>query len=108
MGLPRPVEKNFFEEFGLEVSEGSVEVGRTYPIFGIITRLVDDTPGSVVVEINYNIRARMNVPDREKVEVLKERMFESGIFISTVMTKEPGIEVDCRLVIFGRRQAFNA
>ena len=101
-------DKNFFEKFGLEVAQGEIEVGQTYPIYGMITKILDDTPGNVIVEINFNIRANMAIPDANKVELLKERAFEPGIFVSTVKTKAEGIIVDCSTVVFGKRQAFQA
>ena len=100
--------ENFFEKFGLEVTSGEVEIGQTYPIYGMITRILDEAPGSIKVEINFSITADMAIPDQNKVEVLKERAFEPGIFLSTVRSKEDGIHVDCRTVIFGKRQAFSA
>lgn len=99
---------NFFEKFGLEVTAGEVQVGQTYPIYGMITKILDDTPGSVKVEINFSIRASMTIPDNDKIELLKERAFEPGIFVSTVTGKEEGISVDCSTVVFGRRQQFSA
>ena len=101
-------EQNFFEKFGLEVTSGEVEVGQTYPIYGMITKLLDETPGKVVVEINFSIRANMAIPEAEKINLLKERAFEPGIFVSTVTSKENGISVDCNTVVFGRRQQFSA
>jgi hypothetical protein len=50
----------------------------------------------------------MTIPDPAKVELLKERAFEPGIFVSTVTLKEPKIEVDCSTVVFGKRQGFAA
>ncbi|NLF24130.1 MAG: hypothetical protein GX589_00520 [Deltaproteobacteria bacterium] len=101
-------EQNFFEKYGLEVSAGEVELGKTYPIYGMITKILDETPGHVVVEINFSITANMIVPEKDKVEVLKERAFEPGIFISTVTTKQPTVTVDCQTVVFGRRQTYSA
>lgn len=101
-------EQNFFEKHGLEVKTGEVEVGQTYPIYGMITKLLDDTPGKVIVEINFSIRATMSIPDADKIEILKQRAFEPGIFVSTVTSKEDGIAVDCSTVVFGRRQEFSA
>ena len=101
-------EQNFFEKFGLEVATGEVEVGQTYPIYGMITKMIDDTPGQVTVEINFSIRASMTIPDKEKVEILKQRAFEPGIFVSTVTSKDNGISVDCSTVVFGRRQEYSA
>lgn len=100
--------QNFFEKFGLEVANGEVEIGGTYPIYGMITKFLDESPGQVVVEINYSIRANMAIPDNDKIELLRTRSFEPGIFISTVKSKDDGIVVDCSTVVFGRRQSFDA
>jgi hypothetical protein len=97
---------NFFEKFGCEVQFGDIEVGTTYPLYGMITKIIDDTPGHVVVEINFSITATMTIPDPAKVELLKERAFEPGIFVSTVTNKDPKIEVDCSTVVFGKRQGY--
>ncbi len=99
---------NFFEKFGLEVASGEVEIGNTYPIYGMITKIISDTPGNVIVELNFTIRANMAIPDSDKVNILKERAFEPGIFVSTVVSKENGVTVDCCTVVFGRKQQFNA
>lgn len=101
-------EQNFFEKFGLEVTSGDVEIGSTYPIYGMITKVLDETPGSVVVELNFGIKANMSIPEQSKIELLKQRAFEPGIFVSTITSKENGICVDCSTVVFGRRQSFQA
>ena len=95
--------QNFFEKFGLEVSAGDVEEGQTYPIYAMITKILNDQPGSVVVELNFSIKAHLNISDAKKVEVLKERAFEPGIFVSTVKSKSSQVEVDCHTVVFGKR-----
>ena len=100
--------ENFFEKFGLEVAAGDVQIGQTYPIYGMITKLLDETPGKIVVEINFSIRANMSIPEIDKINLLKERAFEPGIFVSTVTSKDNGIAVDCNTVVFGRRQQFSA
>lgn len=99
-----PREDNFFEKFGLEVTTGVVECGKTYPIYGMITKFYNDTPGSVEVELNFKIRARMTIPEASKVETLKERSFEPGIFVGTVVENDETLVVDCSTVIFGKRQ----
>ena len=101
-------DNNFLDKFGLEVASGEVEVGGTYPIYGMITKVLDDSPGNVTVEINFSINAKMAIPDEEKIELLKERAFEPGIFVSTVKSKTEGIFVDCSTVVFGRKQQYNA
>lgn len=101
-------EENFFEKFGLEVASGEVEVGSTYPIYGMITKILDDTPGAVIVELNFSIRANMTIPEKEKIDLLKERAFEPGIFVSTITSKDDGVCVECSTVVFGRKQQYNA
>ncbi len=101
-------EQNFFEKFGLEVSSGEVEIGQTYPIYGMITKILNDTPGGVEVELNFSIKASMAIPDADKIELLKQRSFEPGIFVSTVKSKDGGISVDCSTVVFGRKQEYQA
>ncbi len=101
-------ESNFLEKFGLEVASGEVEVGGTYPIYGMITKVLNDSPGNVTVELNFSINAKMAIPDKEKIDLLKERAFEPGIFVSTITSKTDGIFVDCSTVVFGRKQQFSA
>jgi hypothetical protein len=101
--------ENFFEKFGLEVTSGDVEIGQTYPIYGMITKVLSEAPGAVIVEINFSIKATMTVPDAVKIELLKERAFEPGIFVSTVTSKDDaGLNVDCSTVVFGKRQDYAA
>lgn len=97
-------ESDFFEKHGLEVQSGEVEVGQTYPIYGMITKIINDTPGSVIVELNFNIQASLSITEQDKVELIKARAFEPGIFVSTVVSKEPFVSVDCTTVIFGKKQ----
>ncbi len=101
-------DKNFFEKYGLEVAAGDVEVGSTYPIYGMITKFIHDEPGKVIVELNFSIKANLAIPSQDKVDILKSRAFEPGIFVSTVISKESGVEVDCSTVVFGKRAEFNA
>jgi hypothetical protein len=101
-------ETDFLQKFGLEVTSGEVEIGQTYPIYGMITKMLNDEPGNVMVEINFSIKASMIIPDNSQVELLKQRAFEPGIFVSTVTSKDDGVCVDCTTVVFGKRQEFNA
>jgi hypothetical protein len=96
--------ENFFEKFGLEVQEGEVEVGKSYPIYGVITKFIDDTPGQVVVELNFKITAKLNVHEQDKVNTLKQRALEPGIFVVHVVSKnDHELVVECSTVIFGKR-----
>lgn len=98
---------NFFSQYGLEVVKENLEVGKTYPIFGAITRFCSEEIGDVRVELNYYITIIMRVPDQERLNLLKEHAFETGIFVAKVVSNSP-IELECHTVIFGKRQGFNA
>jgi hypothetical protein len=106
MSIAEKEEQNFFEKFGLEITSGEVEVGKIYPIYGMITKFLDDQPNFVVVELNFNIVAKMTVPEGEKIELLKERAFEPGIFVGKVIENTEKIHIECSTVIFGRKKHF--
>jgi len=106
MGLPK--EKDLFQEFGLEIQPGEVSLGGTYPLYGMITQVLEDRAGLIVCELNFGIRANLFISDENLRGTIKERIFESGIFVSTVVNKEPQIEVNCRTVVFGKKQALNS
>lgn len=90
------------------VTRGHVEVGKTYPIFGMITNVIQDSPGNVIVELNNAIEAVMKVSSVEKISLLKERAFEAGVFVSRVLEVEPKIKVACQTVLFGQSQSHHA
>ncbi len=96
------------DDLGLKITKGEVEVGGTYPLFGMITAIEELEDGSIVAEINHNIKANMIISDKSRVDILRARAFETGIFVSTVISKEPSLVVDCQAVIYGKPQAHNA
>lgn len=93
---------NFFTKFGLELTEDIVEVGKTYPIYGMITEFYNDTPGKVEVQVNFKIRAKLNVFKLDQVELLKKRSLEPGIFVAKVLSNDDELVVECSTVIFGK------
>ena len=108
MENPSRREQNLFELLGLEVRPGAVEVGETYPIFGMITDLSSEVEGRVTAELNHNITAYISVEDSAKVDLLKQKAFETGIFVCRVLATNPRLEVECQAVIFGKNQAYQA
>jgi hypothetical protein len=101
-------EESIFERYGLEITANEVEVGKRYPIYGMITKFLSEQPGHVEVELNFSIKAHLSIPDSTKLNLLKERAFEPGIFISTILKNDGQVEVDCSTVVFGKRQEFQA
>jgi hypothetical protein len=98
-------EQNFFEKFGLSVSNvdyNSLEVGKSYPIYGAITRIKQETP-DVIVELNFSIEAKLNIGDAQDISLIKSRAFESGVFVCEILALEPTIQVHCNTIIFGKK-----
>ena len=114
-----------FEDEGLEVKSVEVEVGKSYPLFGMITSILDKTLDNFTAVINYNIKLRINVQTQEHLTLITDRIFESGIFVaeitkqnplsddSEVLIKNPETvklfpyEGVCTTVIYGKRTELN-
>lgn len=98
-----PEDKNLFDDLGLSVEFGEVQVGQVYPIYGIITNIMSEEPGNVVITINDNITATLNVVEQEKIDALKNRTFDPGIFLCMITAvNSSSILADCSTVIFGK------
>jgi hypothetical protein len=93
-----------FDSLGMSVQYGQVEVGQTYPIYGAITEIKDTTPGQMIIIVNSNIELALTVSELDKVDLLKSRMFEPGIFITTIKTIGDIIKGECSTVVFGKRE----
>lgn len=91
-----------------EVKAGNVTVGETYPLYGMITKFLDDRPGSVIVEINYSTVAELSITDPQMIERLKKRAFDAAIFVSKVLTSSPTVRVSCSTIIFGKQSDYSA
>jgi hypothetical protein len=86
----------------LKVVEATPTIGNTYPLYGMITRIIEDTSDSLVVEINHSIHARLYIKDSDTRETLRRRAFEPAIFVSRVIGEHPHLMVDCEQIIFGK------
>jgi len=106
--MEKAEEQNLFQELGLQVTHGDVEVGKTYMIFGMITEIELAETGFITLTINHNITAKLKAEDDKKIEFLKAKAFESGIFVSKITQLEPSVEANCKTIIFGRPQAKHA
>jgi hypothetical protein len=95
-------EKNLFDELGLSVQFSEVSLGQVYPIYGMITKFISESPGNIVVMINDHIEATMNVVEEEKIDILKNRSFDPGIFVCTITQTTPSICAECSTVVFGK------
>lgn len=97
-------DSNLFDSLGLSIEYGAVVVGETYPIYGMITKFINDVPGQVVVIVNENIELSLSVDDSDKVSILKARALEPGIFVSTIKEVGDIIKGHCSTVVFGKKQ----
>ncbi|MDD2942270.1 MAG: hypothetical protein PHC51_04805 [bacterium] len=91
-----------FDAFNLAVSATDVEVGKTYPIYGRITRILSDTPGCVIAEINNNMLLTMPIPNENGVTLLRQRCFDWGIFVAHITGRDEMVHGTCETVIFGK------
>jgi transcriptional regulator of NAD metabolism len=107
---------DFFEKFGLQLGQGQVEIGKTYPVYGMITAIEEVREDfSVVAIINRNIRAILNIKSKENVDLLHNRVFEPGIFITTfdkilTPTEENPVAFsgEVSTVVFGKAKGYDA
>jgi hypothetical protein len=103
-----------FHELGMEIVEGQPKVGDTVPMYGMITNILAETENNLVVEVNYNIKLTINNSTKENIQIVKERIFEPGIFIVTITNffqdkiQSHAYEAISKTVIFGRRQELNS
>jgi hypothetical protein len=104
-----------------QIGYAKTEVGQTYPIFGMLTDLnenpdmsfltdMDTTMlGKQFFQIEVNKQIILFVPSREDnnqelVDTLKNRMFDTAIFISTILENDPVVIGYCSTVIFGKQE----
>jgi hypothetical protein len=103
-----------FSDLGLEVRQGQPKVNETVPMYGMITNILAETENSLVVELNHNIELTINNTTKENIQIVKERIFEPGIFIATITNinlsenKTHHYEATSKTVIFGRKQEMNS
>lgn len=91
-----------FDDANLSVKYAQVEVGETYPIYGMITEFVCDVPGSVVITVNNNIELSVTVENEDKLALLKSRCFEPGIFVCKIEHVDPAVRGTCSTIVFGK------
>jgi hypothetical protein len=107
--------EDLFTKFGLEVQSAPVELGKTYPLYGMITDIIETENTPVKCVVNFNILVTMNLLTPDKLEILRNRAFEPGIFITTIVKvnenpedKNDSIkylyEGECSTVVFGKQQ----
>ena len=92
----------------LHVEHSRVEMGQTYPIFGMITGIIEEGAGELIVELNNSINVLLHISYPSRVLAIKQKAFETGIFVSTVLETTPRLLVECKMVIFGKSQAHQA
>jgi hypothetical protein len=94
---------DFFDKYNLTVEVGDVEVGRVYPLYGMITKILDDSFDNFTIEIGGGISLRCALKDQDSIELIKERAFEPGIFVTEITNIEP-VEGHCTTIVFGKKQ----
>lgn len=67
------------------------KIGQTYPLVGVITKIISEEPEDLVFEINYNIHIHVHGNKENYFDTIKSRLFESGIFIAEIVDLKDGI-----------------
>lgn len=90
---------------GFKIDEIKPEIGKTYPIFGILND-VEIEDGKIQAIVNTNIRADLIITDENQLRTLMSRIFDTGIFFVEIkqITEDGFIEGFCSTIIFGKRQ----
>lgn len=89
---------------GITVSGIAVNVGEKHFLFGIITKLEEHEDGSATCLLNNQVDLHLE-PNPQRLDVIKDRIFETGIFYSEITSiSEEKIEANCMSVIYGRKQ----
>jgi len=109
--------KSEFQKAGLDIGHkptSELEIGTNYPLYGMITKFISEDPEDLRVELNFNTLLRMTGLSPEKLELLRARAFEPGIFVATIdvvnqtddfsTTEGYGIHASCSTVVFGKSQ----
>lgn len=94
---------DFFQKYNLTVEKGDVEIGRTYPLYGLITDILDDSLDNFTIQISGGVCLRCSLKDEAAIQTIKERAFEPGIFVAEITSVEP-VEGNCSTIVFGKRQ----
>lgn len=98
------MKKTLFDT-GFKIDEIKPEIGKTYPIFGILND-VEVENGKIRAIVNTNIRAELIITDENQLKTLMSRIFDTGIFFVEIkqLTEDGFIEGFCSTIIFGKRQ----
>ncbi|MCS6961220.1 MAG: hypothetical protein NZT61_01780 [Deltaproteobacteria bacterium] len=92
-------------ETDFKLDEIKPEIGKTYPIFGVLNDL--EISGSrIQARINSNIVADLIVTDDAQIKVLVSRIFDTGIFFVEIkeISEDGIVKGFCSTIIFGKKQ----
>ena len=92
----------------VNVSDSDIQVGKSYPLYGAITKIFHVSPRGVLVEFNHKLHLQLNITDKDAVERIKARAFDCGIFVTTITAVGEQFKGDCTQVIFGTPPEYSA
>jgi|YNPMSStandDraft_1061717.scaffolds.fasta_scaffold04084_4 hypothetical protein len=96
-------------DMSLKVKSVNPEVGKVYPICGVLSDLEIISQTEVVAKINDNIFAKLIINDPEHLKTLLSRILDTGIFFVEVqeISDEGVLSGFCSTIIFGKRQVID-
>lgn len=93
---------DLLQKYNLKLEPSQVEIGKTYPLYGMITNIINETFEDFTIEVNYQIILKCFVKDANSVNIIKERAFEPGIFVTEITSTEP-VSGNCGTIVFGKK-----
>lgn len=102
-------EKDLLSPSELKLEYREVEVGEVYPLYGYITKIIEENGNNLTIEVNNNIELKLlSIDDVGKINIIKERVFEPAIFVSKINdSKDNRLFGECSVVIFGKSNSNN-
>jgi hypothetical protein len=92
------------ENFPFNFQMVEPEIGKVYPIYGMITEIISEKPFTIL--INNQIEGVCTLEDPEKIQTVKNRMLECGIFLTKIESKKDNnvFVGQIETIIFGKKQ----
>lgn len=94
---------DLLQKYNLRIEPSEIQIGKTYPLYGMVTKIIDESLENFTIELNYQITLKCFVKNAQSVDTIKERAFEPGIFVTEITSVEP-VAGNCGTIVFGRKQ----
>jgi len=77
------VDNEPYAYYAVEADESCLDLDTPYPVYGMVTKILDSVTHDLEIVISNNILAHVNLPKdklAEQIEIIKRKAFEPGVF----------------------------